>query len=140
MTTKHIAYQHKENQTLNHFDILYAKNHMWNSRGIDALRHADVNPFHVCIQDRTKDSPVAVYYLQDVITGEELYWFEDEYPLAFETFRERIATGNHHFVRLFVSVLKQKGSAKETFVHHNPFESEHGKVLQWSDKYNSWQY
>jgi hypothetical protein len=138
--TGHVPYQHEAGIELSHFDKFYEKNLAWRTSGISALRHAEVNPFHVSIQDRGPDSPVAVYYLQDAISGEEFYWFEGDYKAAFEAFRARANEDNRYHVQLFVAVLKPRRTAEDTFLHHDPFGDEHGKTCHWADRYQSWQF
>lgn len=140
MAINHVLYQHKPNIDIGHFDKLYEKNLAWCTRGIAALRHAEVNPFHVSICDRDENSPVAVYCLVDHNSNEEHYWFEDDYKAAFEAFRERKEPHDKYSVMLFVATLKPKGSAKETFLYHDPFGSEHTSTCHWMDEYQSWQF
>ena len=136
----HVLYQHEPNTTLNHFDYLYEKNLKCNTNGISALRHAGINPFHVAIQNRTKESPIALYILLDQTKSQEKIncWFEDEYKKAFEKFRSKANSFNSSHFRLFVATLKPKGDPISTFEYHNPFISEYNNLLQWSDIYNSW--
>lgn len=140
--TQHVPYQHEPQATIGHFDRLYEQNLKCRTDGISALRHADVNPFHVAIQNRTEESPVAVYLLLDQ-TGESTKsecWFEGDYKAAFEAFRAKATDFNSDHLRLFVSILKPHGSAKATFEHYDPFMDDHRTLMQWSDRYNSWQF